>query len=76
MNDDSLPTWPEIEAHALRHLHRARTEMAEVRDWLNSDWRPAGSPLSDAEAKARSEVRRIVRDVKRLIDQAKDALGG
>lgn len=74
--DDSLPTWAEIEAHALRHLGAARNEMSEVRDWLNSDWRPLGSPLSDADAAARSEVLRIAAEVKNLIDQAKDMLHG
>ena len=71
-----LPTWAEIESHALRHLHAARTEMSEVRDWLRSDWRPAGTPLSDADAAARTEVLRIAGEVKNLIDQAKNALYG
>lgn len=69
-----LPTWPEIEAHALGHLHAARNEMSEVRDWLNSDWRPAGSSLAHAEAEARREVLKIVGEVKNLIDEAKDML--
>jgi hypothetical protein len=37
MDDSQLPTWAEIEGHALRHLDAARNEMSEVRDWLNSD---------------------------------------
>lgn len=74
MADSSLPTWGEIEAHALRHLHAARNEMSEVRDWLNSDWRPAGSPLSDADAAARRQVLWTVAEVQGLIDQAKGAL--
>jgi len=69
-----LPTWREIEGHALRHLDAARNEMSEVRDWLNSDWRPLGSPLTTAQAGARSKVLRIVGEVKNLIDQAKGAL--
>jgi cell division protein FtsL len=76
MRESELPTWDEIERHALRHLHTARNEMSEVRDWLNSDWRPLGSPLTSSAADARSEVLRIAGEVKRLIDQAKDALGG
>lgn len=75
-SDRELPTWDEIEAHALRHLGAARNEMSEVRDWLNSDWRPLGSPLTDTDAAARREVLRIVGEVKNLIDQAKDALHG
>ena len=75
-SDSELPTWDEIERQALRHLHAARNEMSEVRDWLNSDWRPRGSPLTTAQAGARREVLRITGEVKRLIDQAKDALHG
>jgi hypothetical protein len=71
-----LPTWGEIEAHAVGHLDAARNQMSEVRDWLNSDWHPLGTPLPDADAAARREVLRIVGDVKNLIDQAKDALHG
>ena len=73
-SNSELPTWPEIEDHALRHLDAARNEMSEVRDWLRSDWRPAGQPLTSAEAKARSEAVRIVGQVKNLIDEAKDLL--
>jgi hypothetical protein len=71
-----LPAWAEIEAHAVRHLDAARNEMSEVRDWLNSDWHPPGTPLSDADVRSRREVLRIVGEVKTLIDQAKDALHG
>ena len=73
-SDDSLPTWPEIKRDALSHLDAARGEMSEVRDWLNSDWRPLGSPLTGADANARREVLRIVGEVKNLIDQAKGLL--
>jgi len=75
-SDSNLPTWEEIERHALRHLDAARGEMSEVRDWLQSDWRPVGTPLTSAAASARSEVLRIVGEVKDLIDQAKGAIYG
>jgi hypothetical protein len=75
-SDSQLPTWGEIKTHALHHLDAARNEMAEVRDWLRSDWRPAGTPLSDADGRARAEVLRVVGEVKDLIDQAKSALYG
>jgi hypothetical protein len=76
VNEAELPTWGKMRDHALHHLDAARGEMSEVRDWLNSDWRPLGSPLSDAAAAARSEVLRITGEVKNLIDQAKDILHG
>jgi hypothetical protein len=69
-SDSELPTWAEIEAHALRHLGAARNEMSEVRGWLNSD----GCPSSAADA--RREVLRITGEVKNLIDQAKGILHG
>jgi len=74
MNEADLPTWLEMRDRALSHLSAARGEMSEVRDWLNSDWRPLGSPLTGADANARREVLRIVGDVKNLIDQAKGLL--
>jgi hypothetical protein len=72
--ESNLPTWPEIERHALGHLHTARTELTDVQDWLRSDWSPAGSELTGAQSKARSEVTRLASQAKRLIDQAKDLL--
>lgn len=74
--ENKLPTWSEIESHALRHLDAARNEMSEVRDWLRSDWRPVGSPLTGASARKRTEVLRIAGEVKDLIDQAKGVLYG
>jgi hypothetical protein len=46
MQEHELPTYTEIEKHALEHLDAAWSEMSQVRDWLRSDWRPtAGPPL-------------------------------
>jgi hypothetical protein len=69
-----LPTWREIKSGAIHDLDAARNAMSDVRDWLNSDWRPVGSPLAKADAEARSEVMRIVGEVKNLIDEAKGLL--
>lgn len=74
--ENELPTWSEIESHALTHLDAARNEMSEVRDWLRSDWRPLGSPLTEAAARRRTEVLRIAAQVKNMIDQAKGVLYG
>ena len=37
MQEHELPTYTEIEKHALEHLDAARSEMSQVRDWLRSD---------------------------------------
>jgi hypothetical protein len=76
MDASELPTWSEIEDSALRHLDAARGEMSEVRDWLRSDWRPLGTPLTPAQAAARDEVLRIAGQVKDLVDKAKGMLHG
>lgn len=74
MQEHELPTYTEIEKHALEHLDNARNEMSEVRDWLRSDWRPFGSPRPAGADDASEEVMRIVGEVKGLIDRAKEAL--
>lgn len=74
MHEHQLPTYEEIGQHALEHLHRARNEMSEVRDWLRSDWRPLGSPRPEGGAEAHDEVMKVVGEVKELIDKAKRAL--
>lgn len=71
--DSTLPTWPEVTARALDHLHAARVAMADARDELNSDLR-GGASLTDAQADARHEVLKIVGEVKDLIDRAKGLL--
>lgn len=74
MQETKLPTYEEIEQHALKHLDQARNEMSEVRDWLRSDWRPLGSPRPEGGAEARDEVMEVIGEVKELIDKAKRAL--
>jgi hypothetical protein len=74
MQASQLPAYPEIEARVMEHLDRARAEMSDIRDWLRSDWEPAGSPRPDGAAEAASQVMTAVGEVKILIDQAKNAL--
>lgn len=74
MNErNPLPDYDAIEKNALGHLHTARNELSEVRDWLRSDWNPA-SPPTDAQHAARGEAMRLVSEAKAMIDQAKNAL--
>ena len=74
MQEHELPTWNEILRHALNSLDTARGATSEARDWLNSDWRPAGTSLTDAAAVARVEVFKLIGEIKGLIDQAKGHL--
>ena len=56
---------------SLDAVHHAASD---ARDWIMSDWRPIGSSLTDHAADARTEVLRIVGQIKALADQGKDAL--
>lgn len=68
-----LPTYAEMEKNALHYLDRARNQLSEVRDELNSDWRP-DAPPTDSQHDARERAMRLVADAKALIDQAKQEL--
>ncbi len=70
----TLSTIDEMFDHARAALYRARAELSDARDWLNSDWRPPDATLTDAQAEARSEVFRIIGEAKALIDQARAAI--
>lgn len=74
MKESELPTWPEIERHALGELDEARNHVAEAGNWLRSDWQPPGSPLTSAQGRRRGEVMRIAAQMEGLIDQAVDLL--
>ncbi len=70
----ALPTRPEMMANALASLRQAQSALSDARDWLNSDWRPAGTALTDAQADARSTTRRVVGECKVALTEAQDAL--
>jgi hypothetical protein len=53
-----LPTRATLFNDCLAPLGNARTSLSEVRDWLNSDWQPIGSPLT---AEARQSALRAIR---------------
>jgi hypothetical protein len=70
----NLPTADEMLGHAYETLARARITLSDARDWVKSDTRPLGRPLTTAQHEAVSEVLRVVGEAKALIDQAKDAI--
>jgi hypothetical protein len=70
----SLPTQREIILNAIAALEAARSSLSEARNWLHSDWRPAGSPLPPAAAEARSSTLRTVGSHTIDIEAAKRSL--
>lgn len=71
-----LPTRAQILRNALRDLERANLALSDARDWLNSDWQPIGSPLTDEQAEARTTTRRAIEKARREIEPADYALRG
>lgn len=53
----SLPTQETIFTNAAEAAHKAAVSLADVRDWLQSDWSDRDS-LTDEAADVRSKVRR------------------
>lgn len=69
-----LPTVAEVFTGAAAELGKAYTALGDAADWLRSDWRPLGSPLTGAQAAARTAVFRQVDAAKRAINTARDAI--
>lgn len=69
-----LPTRDEMIRNALADLERASSALSDARDWLNSDWRPVGSSLTDEQADARTATRDAIAACKKHIVPATDAL--
>jgi hypothetical protein len=51
-------------------LDRAYRALSDAADWLRSDWRPVGSPLTDAQAARRSAIFTAIETAKAAINQA------
>lgn len=66
-----LPTAAEILQHAETELDRAYRALSDAADWLRSDWRPVGSPLTDAQAAQRRALFAAIETAKTAINQAK-----
>lgn len=59
--------------NALAELDTAYRALGDAQDWLRSDWRPAGTSLTDAQGDARSVMQDAIADAKTAINRAKDA---
>jgi hypothetical protein len=66
-----LPTAAEILQHAEQSMTDAYGRLGDAADWLRSDWRPVGSPLTDAQAARRSAMFTAIETAKAAIKQAK-----
>jgi hypothetical protein len=66
-----LPTAAEMLQHAEAELNRAYEALGNAADWLRSDWRPVGSPVTDAQAGRRHALFTAIDTAKAAINQAK-----
>jgi hypothetical protein len=48
-----LPTREQMFDNAVELLNQAYKLLGDAADWLRSDWRPMGSPLTDVQAARR-----------------------
>lgn len=71
----NLPTRREIFLEATDELSGAYRALGDAADWLRSDWQPIGSPLTAAQAAARSEMFDAINQAKAAINLAKNAAG-
>lgn len=70
----SLPTRSEMFRNARIQLDHARVGLENASAWLSSPWRPVGSPLSNTQATARMDARRILAEIDGLMTEAARAL--
>lgn len=69
----NLPTRREIFLEATDELSGAYRALGDAADWLRSDWQPVSSSLTDAQARARSEMFDAITEAKAAINRAKAA---
>ena len=68
-----LPTREGTFFRAKFELDVAYRGLGDAADWLRSDWTPVGSPLTPAQAEARSAMFDAIDQAKAAINRAKDA---
>lgn len=69
----TMPTRRGLFLKATAALDTAYGVLGDAGDWLRSDWRPAGSSLTPAQADARSAMFTAIDEAKAAINRAKDA---
>lgn len=70
MREENLPTAQEMLDRAATYLDSARHALSEAGNWLRSDWRPVGSPLTRAQAARRKRMSAAVAEAKAIIDKS------
>ncbi|RZU46523.1 hypothetical protein EV385_6597 [Krasilnikovia cinnamomea] len=66
-----LPTRDQMIGNALQEINRAYAALGDAADWLRSDWQPAGSSLTDAQAETRDRLQTAITEAKAAINRAK-----
>lgn len=67
-----LPTREEMLANADAEVERAYAALEEAGAWLRSDWTPAGSVLTDEQARRRNQLREAITRAKTAIDNGRN----
>ncbi len=65
----ALPTPDEMLAAADAEMDKASRALSDAADWLRSDWRPVGSPLTGAQAARRTAMRKAINAAKAAIEE-------
>jgi hypothetical protein len=66
-----LPTAEAMLHHADFELGVAYRALTDAADWLRSDWRPVGSPLTAAQARRRTAMRQAIAEAKTAIERGR-----
>lgn len=67
----TLPTADEMLRRADEQLDAAYRALDAAADWLRSDWRPAGSPLTDEQSRRRAAMWTAIGDARIAINRGR-----
>lgn len=64
----TLPTADEMIRNADAKLSEAYQALNDAADWLQKDWTPTGSPLTDLQARQRNAMRDAIKAARAAIN--------
>lgn len=64
-----LPTADQILDHAEQALRKASSALSDARDWLQSDWEPPSTALTEDQADRRTRLRAATAKAKAAIEE-------